>query len=264
MSNIVTRFREMPLDNPIKTMVITVTICFVAAVFVSGAAISLRAKQEANKINEKRRNIIQVAGLWDDTKTIEQMFDRIEARVVDLRTGDFTTEVPTSYDEIAGAKDPNTSRALTKQQDIASIRRESFFKVVYLVKNTKGTIDKVILPIHGYGLWSTLYGFMAVSPDGNTINALKFYAHAETPGLGGEVDNPAWQAKWPNKKIYDNNGRVAISVVKGGATGDYQVDALSGATLTSDGVNNLVQFWVGKDGFESFLIKVKQGLLKDS
>lgn len=264
MSNIVTRFREMPLEHPLKTLVITVTICFIAAVFVSGAAISLRAKQDANKVNEKRRNIIQVAGLWDTNKTIEEMFDRIEVRVVDMRTGEFTNAVPPSYDEIAGAKDPNTSRALTRDQDIASIRRQSIFKVVYLVKDTSGAVEKVILPIHGYGLWSTLYGFIAVSPDGNTINALKFYAHAETPGLGGEVDNPTWQAKWPNKKIYDDKGAVAISVVKGGASGAYQVDALSGATLTSDGVNNLVQFWVGKDGFASFLGKVKQGLLKDS
>ena len=261
MSNSITQFRQMPLDNPIKTMIVTVIICFVAAVFVSFSAISLRNIQELNKINDKRSNILQVAGLWDPSKTIEQMFARIDPKVVDMRTGDFTDEVPPSYDEIAGAKDPNTSRALTKEQDIASIRRQSLYKVVYLVKDTQGAVEKVILPIHGYGLWSTLYGFVAVSPDGNTINALKFYAHAETPGLGGEVDNPAWQAQWPNKKILDDSGNVAISVIKGGASGDYQVDALSGATLTSDGVNNLVRFWVGKDGFAPFLGKVKQGLL---
>ncbi len=261
MSNIFARFKRMPLEHPVKTLVITVAICFVAAVFVSAAAISLRDTQELNKTNDKRRNIIQVAGLWQPGKTIDQMFTRIEPRVVDMRTGDFTDAVPPSYDEIAGAKDPTTSRALPKKQDIASIRRQSYYKVVYLVKDTAGTVEKVILPIQGYGLWSTLYGFIAVSPDGNTIEALRFYAHAETPGLGGEVDNPTWQAKWQNKKIFANTGKVAISVVKGGASGDYQVDALSGATLTSDGVHNLVRFWMGKQGFAPFLGKFRQGLL---
>ncbi len=261
MSNILTRFKQMPLEHPFKTMMITILVCFVASVFVSFSAISLRGTQELNKTNDKRRNILQVAGLWQDGKTIEQMFMRIEPRVVDLRTGDFTDAVPTTFDEIVGAKDPNTSRALTKDADTASIRRQSYYKVVYLIKDTVGAVEKVILPIHGYGLWSTLYGFIAVSTDGDTIDALKFYAHAETPGLGGEVDNPNWQAQWPNKKIYDDSGKVAISVVKGGASGEYQVDALSGATLTSDGVNNLVQFWLGDAGFESFLNKVKQGLL---
>ena len=261
MSNMIARFKNMPLDNPIKTMVITIVVCFVASIFVSFSAISLRDTQQQNKTDDKRRNILQVAGLWEKGKTIDEMFARIDAKVVDMRTGNFTDAVDASYDEIAGAKDPNTSRVLTKDQDTASIRRQSYYKVVYLVKDTNGGVNKVILPIHGYGLWSTLYGFIAVSTDGNTIEALKFYAHAETPGLGGEVDNPSWIAQWPNKKIYDNSGKVAISVVKGGASGDYQVDALSGATLTSDGVQNLVRFWVGKDGFGPFLSKVKQGLL---
>ena len=113
--------------------------------------------------------------------------------------------------------------------------------------------------MHGYGLWSTLYGFMAVKMDGNTIEGLRFYEHKETPGLGAEVDNPAWRKKWVGKKIKDANKNVAISVVKGGASGDYQIDALSGATLTSNGVNNLVQFWVGQNGFASFLEYVAKG-----
>lgn len=254
-------FKNMPLDHPVKTMAITTLVCFVAAVFVSFAAVSLRDTQDRNKMNEKRRNIIQVAGLWQDGKTIDDMFARIESRVVDVRTGKYTNAVNTDYDEIAGAKNPETSRALPKAQDKASIRRQSYYKVVYLVKDNTGKVSKVILPIHGYGLWSTLYGFVSVKTDGNTIGALKFYAHAETPGLGGEVDNPSWQAQWHNKKIYNTDGTVAISVVKGGASGDYQVDALSGATLTSDGVNNLLQFWVGKNGFAPYLKNLRKGVL---
>ena len=256
------RFKAVPLDNPVKTMFITVVICLVASLVVTYPALQLRPVQEMNELNEKRKNILQVAGLYDEQKTMDEMFEPIEARVVDLRTGRFTIDVDINFDEIKALKSGKFSKGLTKEQDIASIRRQSFYKVVYLIKDDKGAVVKVILPIHGYGLWSTLYGFVAVNTDGNTIEGLKFYAHAETPGLGGEVDNPTWQAQWPNKKIKDENGKVAISVVKGGATGDYQVDALSGATLTSVGVNNLVQFWTGKNGFESFLEFVKNGGLK--
>ena len=255
------RFKAVPLDNPAKTMLITVVVCLVASLFVTYPALELRPIQEMNKLNEKRKNILQVAGLYEEGKTIDEMFERVDARVVDLRTGRFTTAVDANFDEIKALKSDALSKPLTREEDIASIRRQSFYKVVYLIKDG-GEITKVVLPIHGYGLWSTLYGFVAVNTDGNTIEALKFYAHEETPGLGGEVDNPVWQAKWPNKKIKNENGKIAISVVKGGATGDYQVDALSGATLTSAGVNNLVQFWTGKNGFEPFLEIVASGGLK--
>ena len=264
MSNesFLTRFKNAPLDNPIKTMVITVTICFIASLFVTYSAISLRPIQEQNKLNDKRKNILVVAGLYEEGKTIDEMFERIEPRVVDLRTGKFTTDVDSTYDEIAGAKDPKTSKALTKAEDIASIRRQSFYKVVYLVKDTSGEIEKIILPIHGYGLWSTLYGFIAVGTDGNQIHALKFYAHAETPGLGGEVDNPAWIEKWNDKKLFKDDGSIGVGVVKTVTDKNYEVDALSGATLTSVGVHNLVRFWVGEMGFGSFLESVKKEGIK--
>jgi len=252
------RFKNAPIDNPVKTMAITVLICFIASLFVTFSAITLRPVQKINKLNDKRKNILQVAGLYEEGKTIDEMFKNIETRVVDIRTGKYTTSVNYDYDEISGAKDPNTSRALTKQEDIASIRRQSFYKVVYLVKDNSGQFNKIILPIHGYGLWSTLYGFVAVGADANTIYALKFYDHAETPGLGGEVDNPSWQAQWKNKNIYNDDGEIAIEIVKSGASGKHQIDALSGATLTSSGVHNLVRFWVGKNGFEKFLKSVKE------
>jgi len=113
--------------------------------------------------------------------------------------------------------------------------------------------------VHGYGLWSTLYGFVALKPDGNEIVGLQFYQHAETPGLGGEVDNPNWRAQWPGKKLYDGDD-LKIEVVKGGASGDYQVDGLAGATLTSRGVNNLVRYWAGEDGFGPFLKHLSEEL----
>ena len=133
----------------------------------------------------------------------------------------------------------------------------------YFAEDAGGDIDKIILPIRGYGLWSTLYGFIALESDGNTVAGLGFYEHAETPGLGGEVDNPRWKASWPGKQVY-RDGDVTIGLIKGSvdpasADATWQIDGLAGATLTARGVTNLVQFWLGKNGFEPFLNNLQSG-----
>ena len=134
--------------------------------------------------------------------------------------------------------------------------------MVYLVE-TDGQLNKIILPVRGYGLWSTLHGYLALEKDGQTVAGLGFYQHTETPGLGGEVDNPRWKALWPGKKVY-KDGNVEIQLVKGSVdpasdSADYQIDGLAGATLTSNGVTNLVQFWLGEQGFQKFLGKLYLG-----
>ena len=115
------------------------------------------------------------------------------------------------------------------------------------------TVTRVILPVHGSGLWDLMYGFLAVDADGKTVRELIYYQQAETPGLGGEVQNPSWQAKWDGKKLY-KDGEVAINVTKNAnPDSPYQIDALSGATLTSNGVQNTIQYWAGEQGFGPFL-----------
>jgi Na+-transporting NADH:ubiquinone oxidoreductase subunit C len=119
----------------------------------------------------------------------------------------------------------------------------------------------LVLPIQGLGLWSTLYGFLAIDADGNTIRGITYYQHAETPGLGGEVDNPRWKSLWPGRKIYDD-GEPAIQVIKGAAgppaQDPYRVDGLSGATLTSNGVTFMLEFWLGPNGFGPYLDRLRE------
>ena len=188
----------------------------------------------------------------------------MDSRVVDISTGEYATDIdPEGFDQRAAAKDPATSVALDSDADIANIIRQSRYAMVYLVNDEAGDLSKVILPVHGYGLWSTLYGFVALESDGNTIAGLGFYEHKETPGLGGEVDNPRWKDLWKGKQVY-RDGAVAISVVKGSVdqgsdAANWQVDGLSGATLTSRGVSNLVQYWLGEDGFEPYLRNLREG-----
>ena len=256
---------DMPNDSPMKIVIVAVVLCLVCSVVVSAAAIGLRPLQEANEQLAIKRNILQVAGLMRPGASIDEMFKQIEPRAVDLRTGEFTDAVDASvYNQREAARDPAMSDALPIAEDIAGIRRKAHYATVYLVRGDDGKVSAVILPIHGYGLWSTLYGYLAVKPDGREIVGMQFYEHAETPGLGGEVDNPKWRGQWPGKLLLDDDDTLRIEVVKGtastGPEGIHQVDGLAGATLTARGVNNLVRYWAGENGFGPFLKNLQKEL----
>ncbi|MDB6177566.1 Na(+)-translocating NADH-quinone reductase subunit C [Paracoccus sp. Z330] len=256
------RFLDTPADNTAKTMVVALGLCFVASMIVSAAAVSLRPLQEQNAALDKQVNIVQVAGLYEDGIDVAETFEAFEPHVLELATGEFTDQFdPYQFDDRAAADDVTLSAPL--DDDPANIGRQANYVTVYLLRNEDGSLDKVILPVYGYGLWSTLYGFIAVEEDGNTIYGLQFYEHAETPGLGAEVDNPRWKALWNDKLLRtdDGKGELAITVAKTAppAGEDYHIDALSGATLTSRGVDNLIRFWMSERGFEPFLERVRAG-----
>ncbi|MBT4663521.1 MAG: Na(+)-translocating NADH-quinone reductase subunit C, partial [Methylococcales bacterium] len=204
-----------------------------------------------------------VAGLLEEDTNIDQAFEtQIEAKIVDLKTGDYDDSINVvTFDQRKAAKDPQQNVAIARQADIASIKVKSKKAKVYLVKKD-GQISSIILPVHGYGLWSTMYGFLALDADGQTVQSINFYDQAETPGLGGEVVNPAWRALWKGKQLYNAESIPVLRLVKGvvdvsrpGA--EHQVDGLAGATLTSNGVSNLIRYWMGNEGFAPYLNKVR-------
>lgn len=251
----------MSKDSKIYTIVVTLVLCLVGSVLVSAAAVGLRPKQQTNKVLDKQVNILKVAGLFQPGMDVAAAFQRIEPRVIDYTTGEYVGDInPATYDQYRAAKEPATRVALSKDEDIASISARAKYGLVYLVKADDGSVKNYILPVHGYGLWSTMYGFLALEADGNTVSGINFYQHAETPGLGGEVDNPGWKAKWPGKKVYDEDGAVALGLVKGGSDGNpHGVDALAGATLTGNGVSNLIRYWLSEAGYKAYLDKQTQG-----
>ena len=254
------RFLALPSDSVPKTIFVAVAVCLVASMVVSAAAVALRPAQEVNALKDKQINILQVAGIYDPDVDVIEAFEAFEPQVLELATGEFTDQFdPASFDDRAAADDPATSQALT--DDPAGIGRQADYVTVYLLRDEAGDVDKVILPIHGYGLWSTLYGFIALEENGNDIYGLQFYEHAETPGLGAEVDNPRWRALWSGAKLRDDSGELQITVAKTApAAGDeYHIDALAGATLTSVGVDNLIKFWMGERGYAPFLENLKAG-----
>jgi Na+-transporting NADH:ubiquinone oxidoreductase subunit C len=239
-----------------NTLRVAFAVCLVCAVVVSTAAVTLRPAQEANRMQFRQVNILQTAGMYERGTDVSTAFERIERRFVELQSGEFV-ERPDSYDQQQAARDPEQSRAL--EYDPAGIRRQALVAEVYLARGEDGRLESVVLPVHGYGLWSTMYGFIALERDLDTVSGLRFYEHGETPGLGGEIDNPRWIANWEGKEVFDDSGNLAIEVLKGQAPAgsDHQVDGLSGATLTARGVNNLVRFWMGEDGFGPFLDQLR-------
>ncbi|MTI16050.1 Na(+)-translocating NADH-quinone reductase subunit C [Rhodobacteraceae bacterium RKSG542] len=251
------RFKAMPLDSAPRTITVAVVLCLFCSMIVSGAAVMLKPQQQLNKVLDKKVNILKVAGLYEPGVDVAKAFEKIEPRLVDMQTGKFTDAYDVNtYDQRTAAKDPSMS--FEPANDIASIRNQAKVASVYLLRDDAGKITRIILPVHGYGLWSTLYGFIALNADGNEVSAFRFYEHAETPGLGAEVDNPKWMALWPGKQVYDLDGDVAIGVNKAGS-GVHHIDALAGATLTSVGVDNLIKFWMGEQGFKPFLENLKNG-----
>lgn len=258
-------FLAMPNDTTKKTLAVALVLCLVCSVVVSTAAVALKPLQERNRATDRQRNILEVAGLLQSGRSVQQIFDdRIEARVVDLSTGEYAGDIdPAKFDQRRAAKDPARSVNIPPDEDIAGIGRRAEHATVYVVKGEEGEVRSIILPVHGYGLWSTLYGFLALSSDGDTVQGLKFYDHAETPGLGGEVDNPRWRAQWEGKQVYGDQGRVQIEVVRGNVDpsregAEHKVDGLAGATLTSNGVTNLLHYWLGEQGFGPFLARMSE------
>lgn len=252
-------FWDLPNDSILKTFVVALLLCLVCSVIVSGSATLLKSKQIENRQLDIQKNILSVAGLTDDSISVEERFKKVEVEIVDMATGEYTDAIENvqAYNQRAAAKDPSQNVSLSKNQDIAQIGSRAKYGKVYLLRD-QGKLTKVIIPVKGYGLWSTLYGFIAIEADGNTIADVTFYEHNETPGLGGEIENREWQKIWHGKKLLNEAGEPAFTVVKGEASPKniHAVDGLAGATLTAAGVMNLVRFWVGENGFGPYLKKL--------
>ncbi len=236
-----------------KTVGVVVAVCLVCSIIVSGSAVGLRSLQQTNAALDKQSNIIEAAGLMDKAQgDIAATFDKyVEEKYVDLSTGEYVEKPSENYDMYKAAKDPNYT--VKVEGSNVGFQQRASIAAIYIVKDEQGKVDRIILPVHGSGLWDLMYGFLAIDSDGNTVRELVYYNQKETPGLGGEIQNPSWKAKWSGKKLYED-GEVAIQVKKNANPSDpYAVDALSGATLTSNGVQNTLTYWLGENGYGPYL-----------
>ena len=236
-------------------------LAFFCSLMVAGAAVGLRPLQEKNQELDRKKNILLAANLYDPEKPIEQLFEGIETRIVALESGDFVSLEnisPQDFDQQRAATSDEMGGPLADEDDIAGIGWVERYSLVYLV-TSEGKLDQIVLPVRGQGLWSTMYGYIAIEEDLTTINGISFYEHGETPGLGGEITNPRWLTEFQGKKIFNQDQEEVIRI--GGKMGAqekiHHVDGISGATLTTDGVDDLITFWFGNNGFKPFLRRLE-------
>ncbi|WP_455201974.1 Na(+)-translocating NADH-quinone reductase subunit C [Kaarinaea lacus] len=259
----------MKKHSPLKALIVVLAVSLACSILVSTASITLKPIQLLNQKVERSRNIVALTGLVPADKELSsdeilQTVEQLDIRVVNIDTGEFDENIdPESFDARAAVNDPELGKAIPSADDLARLGRRSRFAIVYLVWKDK-ELQRIILPIHGQGMWSTLHGFLALETDLNTIAAVTFYEQGETAGLGDQITRPDWQAQWQGRQLFNNQGefrfRVASgSVAEGSAAARHQVDAMSGATVTGDAVTRLVKFWFGPNGYQTFLNKlVKQ------
>ena len=207
-------------DSISNTLFVAIGLSLVCSILVASAAVVLKPVQLKNQEEYRQRIILEVAGLMKPGVDIAELFATIEPASVELSNGESVE--------------------------------------IYLARDG-GELQQIILPVSGPGLWSTMRGYLSVAPDGNTVRGIRFYEHAETPGLGDQVDKDAWRNQWVGKHLYDDGGAPRIVVVRGFVQRDgnpnvaFEVDGLAGATLTGNGVTKLVRHWTGPEGFGPYL-----------
>jgi len=245
-----------------RVFVVAIIVAVCCSLLVSLTAVGLADRQQANRNADRMKNVLVVADLYDPDIPVEEAFEQIELRIVDLETGEYVTS-----EEIAGSgtykqrealADLELSIALPADVDIAGLGRREKYSYVGLIRDGDA-IDQILFPVRDKGLFSMMRAFVALDGDLTTIRGITFFEHAETAGLGGEITNPRWLGKWPGKKIYDDDGTVRLKVIKGAAALDaeYEVDGLSGASMTADGVTRLVHYWFGEGGFKPYLDRLR-------
>lgn len=266
------------------TLIVAVVLCLVCSLLVSGTAVVLRGRIAANKELNRQRNVLIAAGLFDTEQNtdadVPELFQQVQTVVVNLPgrvdsggvdrddadSGFINGDIdPAEYDPRKASKDPTLSVTIPGDIDSGGIKRREKYAPVYIITGSGGTLQQIVLPVYGKGLWSTLYGFLAIDADpesGMPVTGITFYEHAETPGLGGEVDNPKWKAQWPGKQLFTDDWSPRLDVTKPGNADDLnEIDGMSGATITSRGVEGLVNYWLGEDAFGPFLDRYRNGEL---
>ncbi|WP_367111104.1 Na(+)-translocating NADH-quinone reductase subunit C [uncultured Psychrobacter sp.] len=259
-----------PKSNNMTTISVALTLCLVCSVLVSAVAVGLKPAQVENARLDRNKNILVAAGMYDpasDTADdVAERFQDFDVEIVDLRAGNYLTDDDLSAAGIADRNAYDASQATKNaalsedlgDNDPASIGRVPKYAKVYVKNDDSGNPEMVVLPIQGYGLWGTIYGFLTLESDMNTIKGISFYEHKETPGLGARIEEPEWRAKWQGIHSYDENGEVATGVTKAGNPKENWVDGISGATLTGRGVSNMIQFWLGEQGYKPYLDSLRQ------
>ncbi|MBM65743.1 MAG: NADH:ubiquinone reductase (Na(+)-transporting) subunit C [Myxococcales bacterium] len=239
-----------------------VAICIACSLLIAGTALSLKDVQDKNAEVDMKLNVLKAAGIvkagdsLNQDEVLSAFEEKVTAQVVDIVTGDV----------MADQKVASLSKAALTA-DIYKLKTDPNLRPIYLVGPEKDRTT--IIPIAGKGLWGTVYGFLALAPDFKTVRNITFRAPKETPGLGAECEKPAYRELFVNKLVLDQTGEPAFQVARGSASPmsctqvpgvEHCVDGMSGATLTGNGISEMITRALG--GAESELYVDKYGEAK--
>jgi len=250
-------------DSTTRALAMAITVAFICGLLVSVVAVNLRPIHKANIEAERIAQLELVLSALSDIGRV-QTIENLEARIVDLESGEFDDSIdPATFDTERAAAKPATSVAIPADLDLAGLKRRAQHAPVYLVRDASEQVDLIILPVSGRGYQSTLRAWLVIDGDTQTVRALKFYQHGETPGVGARIEEPEWEAQWRDLRAFDDAGvlRIGVRSQAGGAYSDdaeYQVDGISGATRTTQGVDGMLRFWLGEFGFATFLQRIRE------
>ena len=262
----------MPGESMKKTIIVALAVCIACSLLVSTAEVTLRDFRYKNKKLDRIRNILKAAELPDGRDEAVRVYEkRVRPVLVDLRTGkpvsrsDFNDMLNIdSFDIRKLADDAEYGRSIPEGRDVSGLSRVPGYMPIYFILEGE-EVRSIVFPVYGRGLWSTMYGFIALERNLKTVRGFTIYEHGETPGLGGEVDNPRWKKTWKGKQAFDEEGNLRISVIKGDVDSSrpnaaFQIEGLSGATLTTHGVDGMVKFWLGENGYSTLIERLRKDL----
>lgn len=207
------------------TFLYSVVLVVVVAALLSIVSLSLQPRQNENRQNEKRQNILSAIHISSTAANSAELFDKYikEQFIINAK----------------GEKVPGKAFDVNIEQQYKQPLADRELPV--FVADVDGA-TKYILPIYGAGLWGPIWGYISLDDNKDTIYGTFFDHQGETPGLGAEIVTPKFNEQFRNKQIFSDHKLVGIDVVKGGnATGPNEVDAISGGTITSKGVENMVK-----------------------
>lgn len=214
----------MDVNKNSYTFIFAAVMVVVVAAILSLAATSLKPFQDKNITLEKKQSILKSIGVEVSRDEADEAYEEFIVNSLVLRNGDVVD------DQVAFNVD------LSKEIDKTLTER---YAPLYVAKKEGETY--YVLPLRGKGLWGPIWGYLALEKDVNTVYGAIFDHKSETPGLGAEISTPIFMDQFQGKKILNENREfVSIQVRKGDAAGDYQVDGISGGTITSVGVQDMI------------------------
>ncbi len=197
----------------------------VVAALLSFAATSLKPMQDENVEREKMQNILASISVEVERDGAAAEYDKYIKQELVIRNG-----------KVAEGVDAFT---VEMSKEVAKPVEERNAPLYVAEKDGQ---TYYIIPLRGKGLWGPIWGYMSLSDDANTVYGAVFDHKGETPGLGAEIVTPMFSEQFHEKKILNAEKEfVSIEVRKGGAAGDYQVDGISGGTITSQGVQDMIE-----------------------